>query len=140
VNFFDADGLAGENGAEVDFLVAEIDAPATGDDDSFVVEGIVDVGQSGIGAGGRLINFGRALETRLLPRTFCVPLHEERIAALRCKGEQLDCAPRVDPVIELRHEQRPTSITDHRVIGSSLGVGTLRNAGRRAGDRRRDAL
>ena len=48
MNFFDADGLAGKDLAEIDFLVAQTNAPATGHHDGFVVEGIVDVGQSGI--------------------------------------------------------------------------------------------
>ena len=39
VNFFDADGLTGEDRAEVDFLVAQTDAAAVGDHDGLVVEG-----------------------------------------------------------------------------------------------------
>ena len=46
MNFFDADGLAGKDLAEIDFLVAQTNAPATGHHDRFVMEGIVDVGQS----------------------------------------------------------------------------------------------
>jgi hypothetical protein len=47
---------------------------------------------------------------------------------------------RAEPVVELRHEQQSTSIASNWVIASSLGAGTPRNAGRREGDRRRDAL
>jgi len=46
VHFFDADGLTGEERAEVNFLVAQADAPAIGDDNDFVVKGIVDIGRS----------------------------------------------------------------------------------------------
>jgi len=33
MNFFDADGLAGKDGAEIDFFAAQTDAAATGNDD-----------------------------------------------------------------------------------------------------------
>jgi hypothetical protein len=72
VNFFDADGLVGKDRAEVKFFVAETDAPATRDRDSSVVEGIVDVWQSGVGAGGGLIDFGRAFHVQGFVRTFVV--------------------------------------------------------------------
>jgi hypothetical protein len=53
VDFFDADRLAGKDLAEIDFF-AQTDAPATGDHDRFIVEGIVDVRQAGVGAWGGL--------------------------------------------------------------------------------------
>ena len=46
MNFFNADRLAGKDLAEVDFLGAQTDSAATGYHDSFVVERVVDVGQS----------------------------------------------------------------------------------------------
>ena len=51
MNFFDADRLAGKNLTEVDFLGAQTNSAATGYHDSFVVEGVVDDGQSLIEAG-----------------------------------------------------------------------------------------
>jgi hypothetical protein len=56
VNFFDADRLAGKDRAEVNLFVTETDAAAVGDDDDFVVEGIIDIGQSLVGAGRGLID------------------------------------------------------------------------------------
>jgi len=61
VNLFNADGLAGKDLTEVDFLGAQTDSAATGNHDGCVVEGVVDVGQSLIEAGGGLIDFGRIL-------------------------------------------------------------------------------
>ncbi len=46
MNFFDADRLAGKDLTEVDFLGAQTDSAATGNHDRFVVERVVDVGQS----------------------------------------------------------------------------------------------
>jgi hypothetical protein len=46
VNFLDADGLAGENCAEVNLFAAQTDAAATRDHDGLVVKGVVDVGES----------------------------------------------------------------------------------------------
>jgi hypothetical protein len=59
LNFFDADCLAGKDTAEVDLLVSQTDSTAVVDDDNFVVEGIVDVGQSLTEAGRGLIDLGR---------------------------------------------------------------------------------
>jgi hypothetical protein len=50
VNFFDADRLAGKARAEVNFFVAQADAAAIGNDNDFVVKGIIDIGQSLVGA------------------------------------------------------------------------------------------
>ncbi len=57
VDFFDAHRLAGKDLAEIDFLLAQTDAPATGDHDGFIVEWIVDVRQAGVGTLGRLVDF-----------------------------------------------------------------------------------
>jgi hypothetical protein len=45
-----ADRLAGKARAEVIFFVAQADAAAIGDDNDFVVKGIIDIGQSLAGA------------------------------------------------------------------------------------------
>ena len=62
--FLDAHGLTGENRAEVDFLSAKTVAAATRDHDGFIVEGIVDIGQSGVGARGRLVDLCRTFMSR----------------------------------------------------------------------------
>ena len=72
MNFFNADGLAGEDLAEVDFLGAQTDSAATGNHDSLVVEGVVDVGQSLIEASGGLIDFGRILHAEGFVRTVMI--------------------------------------------------------------------
>ena len=51
VDLFDADALAGEDLAEIDLAALEANAPACGDDDLPVMEGIVYLRQAGIGAG-----------------------------------------------------------------------------------------
>jgi len=61
VNFLDADRLAGKDGAEVNLFVAQAEAAAIGDDNDFVVEGIIDIGQSRVGTGRGLIDLGEAL-------------------------------------------------------------------------------
>ena len=42
-NFFDADGLNGEDRAEIDLFVSQTNPTTIGDHDSLVVEGLVDV-------------------------------------------------------------------------------------------------
>ena len=42
--------LAGEDGAEIDFLPIEADAAACGDGDDLIVERVVEVGQAVVGA------------------------------------------------------------------------------------------
>jgi len=66
VNFFDADGLAGKNGAEINLFATQTDAAATGDNYDFVMQGIIDIGQSLISASRGLIDLGRALSCREL--------------------------------------------------------------------------
>jgi hypothetical protein len=46
VNFLDADRLAGKDRTEVNLLATETDLAEIGDDNDFVVERIVDIGQS----------------------------------------------------------------------------------------------
>jgi len=64
VHFFDADRLAGKDLAEIDFFLAQTDAPAPGDHDSFIVEGIVDVRQTGVGTRGRLVDLRGTLHVQ----------------------------------------------------------------------------
>ena len=54
LDLLDADGLPGEDLAEIDLLPLEADAPAGGDGDRLVVERIVELGQAGIGTLRRL--------------------------------------------------------------------------------------
>jgi len=51
MHFFDADRLAGEDSTEVNLFATQTGPAAIGDDHDLVVEGIVDIGQSLIGAG-----------------------------------------------------------------------------------------
>jgi hypothetical protein len=81
VNFFDADRLASKDRAEIDFFVAQTDAAAIGDDDDFIVEGIIDIGQSLIDAGGGLIDLGRALHVQSFVRAFVLEDFDEVIEA-----------------------------------------------------------
>src|SRR5215471_5058777 len=60
MNLLDADGLSSKDLAEIDFFGAQTDAATAGDHDGFVVEGIVDVRQPGVGTGGRLVDLRRA--------------------------------------------------------------------------------
>jgi len=50
------DGLTSKNLAEIDLFVPQTDAAAARDHDGFVVEGIVEIGPSGVETWGR---FGR---------------------------------------------------------------------------------
>jgi hypothetical protein len=81
VDFFDADSLSGKDLAEIDFLVTQTDAAATSDHDGFVVEGIVDVGQSGVGTRGRLVDLGRAFHVQSFMRTLAIKNFHEVIEA-----------------------------------------------------------
>ena len=51
VGLLDADGLAGEDGAEIDLSPFVADAPAGRDGDGLVVEGIGEFGQAKVGPG-----------------------------------------------------------------------------------------
>ena len=79
MHFFDADGLAGKDLAETDFLLAHTDAPASGDHDSFIVEGIVDVRQAGVGSRGRLVDLRGTLHVQGFMRAFVVENLDEVI-------------------------------------------------------------
>jgi len=47
VDFLDTDGLSSKDLTEIDFFPTQADAPAPGHHDRFIVEGLVDVRQSG---------------------------------------------------------------------------------------------
>ena len=81
MDFFDAHGLAGEDRAEIDFLLAQTDAAATRDHDGFIVEGIVDVRQSGVHALGRLVNLRRTFHIQRFVGTFVVEDLDELVEA-----------------------------------------------------------
>src|SRR5215471_15607504 len=66
-------------------FVSQTDAPATGDHDGFVVEGIVDVGQAGVGTGRRLVDLGRTLHVQSLVRTLLVEDLHELVEAGFCR-------------------------------------------------------
>jgi len=70
VHFLDADRLAGKDGAEVNLFVTETDPAAIGDDHDFDMEGIIDIRQSHVGAGGGLI--GRILHAQDFMRVLIV--------------------------------------------------------------------
>ena len=72
MNLLDADRLAGKDGAEVNLFVTETDAATISDDHDSVVEGIVDIGQALIGAGGGLIDLGRTLHAQGFVRALVV--------------------------------------------------------------------
>jgi hypothetical protein len=61
VDFFDADGLAGKDGAEINFFVPPTDPAAVGDDNDLVVEGSSIPGSPLVQASRRLIDLGRTL-------------------------------------------------------------------------------
>src|SRR5258708_12963322 len=81
MNFFDADRLAGKSLAEVNLFVAQTEATAAGDDNDLVVKGIVDGGQSLIGAERGLIDLGRALHVEGFVRTLVVEDFDEVVKA-----------------------------------------------------------
>jgi hypothetical protein len=72
VNFFDADGVAGKDRAEINLFATQTDAAATGDDNDSVVQGIIDIGQSFISATRGLIDLGRAPHAESFVWTFLV--------------------------------------------------------------------
>src|SRR5262249_43701433 len=72
VNLLDADGLSSKDLAEINFFVAQTDAATAGDHDGFVVEGIVDVRQSGVGAQRGLIDLRRTFHIQSFVRALVV--------------------------------------------------------------------
>ena len=81
MDFFDADGLTGEDRAEVDFLAAQTDSAATSDHDDLVVEWIVDVRQPLVGTCRSLIDLRRALHVQGFVRTLVVEDLDEIVEA-----------------------------------------------------------
>ena len=85
--FFDANGLTGKDRAEVNFFLPQTDAPATGDHDGFVVEGIVDVRQPGVETRERLINLGWTFHAQSFVWTLVVEdVHKLVKASLLLEG------------------------------------------------------
>ena len=80
MHFFDAHGLAGEDRAEINLFVSQTNPTTVGDHDGLVVERIVDVGQPGVDARGRLVDLGRALPIQSFVRTLVV--QEKRATAV----------------------------------------------------------
>src|SRR5437879_2119007 len=68
VNLLDADGLSSKDLAEINFFVAQTDAATASDHDGFVVEGIVDVRQPGVGTRRRLVDFRRTFHIQSFVR------------------------------------------------------------------------
>ena len=64
--------LTGEHRTEIVFFLAQTDAAATGDHDGLIVQGIVDVLQSGVDLRGRLIDLGRTWHVESFVRTLVV--------------------------------------------------------------------
>ena len=81
MNFFDADCLAGKDRAEVNLFATETDLAAICDDHDFVVEGLINIRQSLIGAGLRV---DRARPDTSCPRLRESVLVEEVTAASEC--------------------------------------------------------
>jgi len=81
VNFLDADGLAGEDLAKVNLFAAQTDAAATGDHNSFVVQGIIDVRQSLVEAGRGSKDLSGTLHAPSLVRAFLVEDLDEVLEA-----------------------------------------------------------
>jgi hypothetical protein len=63
------------------FFVAETDAATAGDHDGFVVEGIVDVRQPGVGTRGRLVDLRRTFHIQSFVRALVVEELKEFIEA-----------------------------------------------------------
>jgi len=81
VNLFDADGLSSKDLAKINFFVAQTDATTAGDHDGFVVEGIVDVGQPGVGTRGGLVDLGRAFHIQSCVRALVVEDRDKFVEA-----------------------------------------------------------
>jgi len=72
VNLLDADGLSSKDLAEINFFVAQTDAATAGDHDGFVVKGIVDVRQPGVGTRGGLVDLRRTFHIQSFVRALIV--------------------------------------------------------------------
>jgi len=115
VNFFDADGLSGKDLAEIDFFVVEPDAATAGDHDGFVVEGIVDVRQPGIGTQGRLVDLRWAFHIQSYlryrtPRIPQLPITDSTRNALT--SQWVDRSPR-----ETQSGRVPVGLRANRQLG-----------------------
>jgi hypothetical protein len=81
VHFFDANGLPGEDRAEIDFFLTQTDATAMRNHNGSVVERIVDVGQTLVDARRWPIDLGRTFHLQSFVRTFVVEDIDELVEA-----------------------------------------------------------
>src|SRR5579871_6612884 len=72
VDFFDADGLAGEGHAEVDLLVVQAKTSAAGDHDRAVVKWVMRFGDTSIRTGRSRVNLGRAFHAQGFMGSFVI--------------------------------------------------------------------
>jgi len=79
VDFLDADGLAGQAGAYVDFFAIEAQTAAVGDDDSLVVERVDEFLNALVRASGRRVDLRRTFHVQSFVRTFVVELLKEGV-------------------------------------------------------------
>jgi hypothetical protein len=93
VHFFDADGLAGKDRAEIDFLSAETNAATVCDDDG-AVKRVVDVRQYGVPSRRRLTNLCRTFHVQGFVRSLVLEDLDEIIEAylLRAIDKDLELA------------------------------------------------
>ncbi|SRR6266566_6680857 len=73
-----------KNLAQINFFLAQADAAATSDHDSFVVEGIVDVGQSGVDAQGTSVDVHRTSHVQRFVRALAVEDVDTFVKAACC--------------------------------------------------------
>jgi hypothetical protein len=78
-DLFDADVLAGEHPAQVDFAPPDADSAALRDGDGAVVEGVFDLAQAGIGPRRRAVELSRVLHVQRLMRPIMVEALNEVI-------------------------------------------------------------
>ena len=79
VDLLDADSLACERYAEVDFLVVQAKASTAGDHDCAVVERVVGFWDAAIGAAGSSIDLGWAFHVESFVGPFAIELLEESV-------------------------------------------------------------
>ena len=72
MDVLDADRLSSKDLAEIDLLVAETDAATASNHDGFVVKGIVDIPQAGVGTRGGLVDLRRAFHIQSFVRALVI--------------------------------------------------------------------
>jgi hypothetical protein len=81
VDLFDSEGMAGEDGRDIDFLAVQADATAGGDQDIAVVEGVGEVWQAAIGTGGGGVELAGTFHGERLVRSFDIEFVNEGVEA-----------------------------------------------------------